>query len=123
MTLNSYRPETEQNLLRKSLKSCQKKGLRATEARSQSALRFLVFRSFLWKMVSQIKVSSLPDAKSKVSTSRQSPDERRQSYMKLTMSAFSDERARQQLERVQEKRLKNLVDFQTNGGEYVKPAI
>jgi hypothetical protein len=43
--------------------------------------------------------------------------------MKLTMSAFSDERARQQLERVQEKRLKNLVDFQTNGGEYVKPAI
>ena len=68
-------------------------------------------------------MTSLPDAKSQVSTSRQSPDERRQSYMKLTMSAFSDERARQQLERVQEKRLKNLVDFQTNGGEYVKPAI
>ena len=43
--------------------------------------------------------------------------------MKLTLSSLHDDQARQQLERVQEKRLRKLVEFEARGGEYVKPTI
>jgi len=52
-----------------------------------------------------------------------SPDDRRQTFMKLTASSAFDKTAELKLTEMKEKRLNNLVEFQKGGGGYTGPQI
>ena len=58
-----------------------------------------------------IKLTLVIEAYPSTRTSQMSPDDRRKTFMKLTMSSMENENAKKLLEQVQAKRLAKLVEF------------